>query len=152
MSNIINCNSYDREINKLGKENYDTIGIFYSLIQQMIEPSNEIILEKQSNVQNINFINGSSNINIIKTGIYIINITCYFDQPGQLVVIINNNPELSTLSNTNIIQNPYIAYETHLITIHKILYLKLGDIISIRNYNTSQSIVTNICLKLWKIS
>ena len=171
MSNSINkniepCNKYEFEINKIIKancllfDNSDSHGLFYSLLKQTIKPNNKIILEKHSHVLNLNFIDNSPNVHIKKTGIYVVNITCCFDHPGQVIVCINNIPDLSTLTNTNIIESTKI----HFITIHQILYLQVDDIISIDNYLSSESLITtqmsnspitnnpNICFKLWKIS
>ena len=95
-------------------------------------------------------------IKIKRDGLYVINLTCQFDQPGQIALFINNTPELSSLTASNGSEN--------FITVHQILNLNKGDCVSVRNYLSAYPLTTsissvgiipeskNICLNIWKIA
>lgn len=153
---------YETIVKRLRKEKYlmvngsDAYGMFYSYCQQTIEPNNPILFEKKSNVLNICLDQCSKSLKIKRTGMYVVNLTCQFEQPGQIALFINNNPELSSLTSTNTPLN--------FVTIHQILNLKKGDCLSVRNYLTANPLTTsistsgiipeskNVCLNIWKIA
>ena len=94
---------------------------FLSNIEQTIEPTKSIIFE-----DNID------HITIMESGIYIINFSGHFTDNCQLILFINNYPELSTL----------FFSKSGLVSIYQILKLKENDKISIRNNSLSTSIKT----------
>ena len=154
--------NYEVIVKRLRKEKYlmvngsDSYGMFYSYCPQLIEPNNKILFEKHSNILNLCVEDNSHCIKILRSGMYIVNLTCQFDQPGQLALFVNDNPELSSLTSFNNPQN--------FVTIHQILSLNKGDILSVRNYLSPYFLTTsissngiipeskNICLNIWKIS
>ena len=94
---------------------------FLSNIDQTIEPTKSIIFE-----------NNFYHITIIESGIYIINFSGHFTDSCQLILFINNYPELSTLTFS----------ESGLVNIYQVLKLKENDKISIRNNSLYTSIKT----------
>ncbi len=153
---------YKTVVNRLRKEKHlmvngsDAYGMFYSYCPQVIEPNNKIMFEKKSRVLNLRWEHNSPCIKISRAGMYVINFTCQFEQPGQIAIFVNDNPELSSLTSTN---NP-----ENFITIHQVLFLEKHDVISIRNYLTPYPLTTsmpsagiipeskNVCLNIWKIA
>ena len=133
-----------------------SFGSFYSSEPQTIPPNYPIIFETHGDILNLNFINNSSNIEIVVAGIYICHITCQFGQPCQVAFFINDLPEMSTITSSNSIAN--------FISIHQILNLKAGDKVSFKNYISHTTITTNtqssglinpcpnINLNIWKIA
>ena len=109
-----------------------------------------------SNVLNLCIEDNSQCIKILRSGLYVINLTCQFEQSGQIALFINDNPELSSLTAFNSPQN--------CVTIHQILSLCRGDMLSVRNYLSPYPLTTsmstngiipeskNICLNIWKIA
>lgn len=162
IKNKTNKLDYETIVKRLRKEKYlmvngaDSYGMFYSFTPQIIDPNNQIILEKQTNILNLCFVDGTSSIKILRSGIYVVNLTCRFEQPGQIALFINDNPELSSLTATN--------NQFNQITIHQILNLQRCDLLSIRNYLSTNPLTTalptnglipeskNISLNLWKIA
>ncbi len=153
---------YKTVVNRLRKEKHlmvngsDAYGMFYSYCPQVIEPNNKIMFEKKSRVLNLHWEHNSPCIKISRAGMYVINFTCQFEQPGQIAIFVNDNPELSSLTSTN---NP-----GNFMTIHQVLFLEKHDVISIRNYLTPYPLTTsmpsagiipeskNVCLNIWKIA
>lgn len=153
---------YETIVKRLRKEKYlmvngsDAYGMFYSHCQQLIEPNNPIVFEKKSHVLNICLDQCSKSLKIKRSGMYVVNLTCQFEQLGQIALFINANPELSSLTSTNTPLN--------FVTIHQILNLKKGDCLSVRNYLTANPLTTaistagiipeskNVCLNIWKIA
>jgi len=158
-SNILD---YKTVVKRLRKERHlmvngsDSYGMFYSYCPQTIEPNNKIVLEKKSHVLNLCLEQESNCVRIYRSGIYVINFTIQLDQPGQIAIFVNDNPELSSLTATN--------NSSSFITIHQILCLNKGDCVSIRNYLTPYPLTTsilssgiipeskNVCLNIWKIA
>ena len=130
----------------------DAYGTFYSYNQQTVSPNGPVILEKSQNVLNIDFDDNTQFIRIERSGIYVINITCHFDSSAQVALFINETPELSSLTSSNIV------------CIHLILTLMKNDELSLRNYLTSSNIITalttnglipetkNVVINLWRIA
>ncbi len=158
-NNVLN---YETVVKRLRKEKHlmvngsDAYGMFYSYCPQLIEPNNNIVFEKKSHVLNLCYEECEQCIKIKRDGIYIVNLTCQFDQPGQICLFVNCNPELSSLTSTNNSQN--------FITIHQILNLNKGDCLSVKNYLSPYPLTTsmsssgiipeskNVCLNIWKIA
>lgn len=135
----------------------DAYGNFFSMSEQTVEPNNAVIFEKHCKKLNLYFEEPSSEIEIMREGMYVINVTCQFVQPCQIALFVNDNPNLNTLTSSN---NP-----NNIVTIHQILALKKCDKISLRNYLSVGPIVTsmpvegllipeskNIVLNLWRIA
>ena len=112
----------------------NAFGNFFSSLEQTIEPIKTIIFENSNSVFNLDFQNGSDNIKILNSGIYIINFYAQFTSSCQIALFINDSPELSTLTFSN----------SGIISIYQIVKLKKNDKISIRNYISSSSIITII--------
>lgn len=154
--------NYELNVKRLRKEKYlmvngsDSYGLFLSYSPQIIEPNETLLFETYSNVLNLGFSKNTDNITIKRSGIYIINLTCQFNEPGQVALFINSNPELSSLTST--------SNSLNFITIHQVLNLIKGDKLSVRNYLSSTPLTTivtspgnipeskNICLNIWKIA
>ncbi len=153
---------YETTVKRLRKEKHlmvngsDAYGMFYSYCPQLIEPNNNMRFEKKSHVLNLRWDECNQCIKIKRDGIYVVNLTCQFEQPGQICLFVNANPELSSLTSTNNPQN--------FITVHQILNLNKGDCLSVKNYLSPYPLTTsissagiipeskNICLNIWKIA
>lgn len=156
------CVNYETTVGRLRKEKHlmvggsDSYGMFFSYCPQVIEPNNNVIFEKKSHVLNLCYDDCNHSIKIKRSGIYVVNLTSQFDQPGQIAIFINDNPDLSSLTSSNNPQN--------FITVHQIFCLNKGDTLSVRNYLSSSPLTTsissagiipeskNVCLNIWKIS
>ena len=97
------------------------------------------ILIKKLKQNNSITINNSNHINILKTGVYVINLATYFPYKCHYALFINNNPKISTLK----------LSEDGTICIHEILKLNKNDIITIKEYNLKPLLYKNINLNLW---
>jgi hypothetical protein len=101
---------------------------------------------------NIEFIKDTGYIKILKPGIYIVNLSCQFNEKGCIIIFINDIPDMLSLTKTI---TPY-----NFITIHYVLNLKCDDILSFHNYSPhalttyviDDSYIDNVCLHLWMIS
>jgi hypothetical protein len=87
---------------------------FYSSLEQTIEPTKMIIFE-----------NGSDYITILESGNYIINLCAHFTSSCQLVLFINDSPELFTLTSS----------DSGLVSIYQIVKLEKNDEINIHKYS-----------------
>lgn len=112
---------------------------------------NKIIFDKYDNILNIEFIKENGYIKILKSGVYIVNLSCQFNEDGEVIICINNIPDMLSLTKTIM---PY-----KFITIHHVLNLKCNDILSFHNYSeyplTTYVInneIDNVCLHIWMIS
>jgi hypothetical protein len=157
-----NCIDYETSVKRLRKEKHlmvngsDSYGMFYSYCPQVIDPNNNVVFEKKSHILNLCYDDCINSIKIKRSGIYVVNLTCQFDQPGQIAIFINDNPDLSSLTASNNSQN--------FITVHQILCLNKGDNLSVRNYLSPSPLTTsvpsagiipdskNVCLNIWKIA
>ena len=157
-----NCVNYETTVKRLRKEKHlmvngsDSYGMFFSYCPQVIDPNNKVVFEKKSHVLNLCYDDCNHTIKIKRCGIYVVNLTCQFDQPGQIAIFINDNPDLSSLTASNNSQN--------FITVHQILCLNKGDKLSVRNYLSPYPLTTsvpsagiipeskNVCLNIWKIA
>ncbi len=157
-----NIVDYETVVKRLRKEKHlmvngsDAYGMFYSYCPQLIEPNNNIRFEKKSHVLNLRWDECKQFIKIKRDGIYIVNLTCQFEQPGQICLFVNANPELSSLTSSNNPQN--------FITVHQILNLNKGDCLTVKNYLSPYPLTTsmasssiipeskNVCLNIWKIA
>ena len=156
------CVNYMTIVDRMRKEKHlmingsDSYGVFYSYCSQTIDPNNKIIFEKKSHILNLGYDDCDHSIKIKRSGMYIVNLTCQFEEPGQIAIFINDNPDLISLTASNNPQN--------FITIHQIVNLNKGDHLSIRNYLSPYPLTTlipsagiipeskNICLNIWKIA
>ncbi len=127
----------------------NSFGNFVSSLEQIIEPSKSIIFENSNNLHRIDFENATDYITILQSGIYIINLCAQFTGACQIVLFINDSPDLSTLT----------ISISGIISFHQILKLEEHDKISIRNYSSTTSITTipysqskNINLNIIQIS
>ena len=112
---------------------------------------NKIIFDKYENILNIEFIKENGYIKILKSGVYIVNLSCQFNEDGELLICINNIPDMLSLTKTIM---PY-----KFITIHHVLNLKCDDILSFHNYSeyplttcVINNEIDNVCLHIWMIS
>jgi hypothetical protein len=113
---------------------------------------NKIIFDKYDNILNIEFIRENGYIKILKSGVYIINLSCQFNEEGEIIICINNIPDMLSLTKTI---TPY-----NFITIHYVLNLKCDDIVSFHNYSSyplttyviNNNEIDNVCLHIWMIS
>jgi hypothetical protein len=112
---------------------------------------NKIIFDKCDNILNIEFIKENGYIKIVKSGVYIINLSCQFNEDGELIICINNIPDMLSLTKTIM---PY-----KFITIHHVLNLKCDDVLSFHNYSSYplttcviNNEIDNVCLHIWMIS
>jgi hypothetical protein len=134
----------------------DAYGSFYSTSYQCIKPNEPIRLEKKINNLNLKLKSNGTGIKILREGVYTFNLTAQFDQPAQIALFVNDEPDLSTVTSNN---NP-----VNVITVHMIVKLYECDIISFRNYLSTGDISTtmstsglipcsaNVELSLWRIA
>jgi hypothetical protein len=108
---------------------------------------NKIIFDKCDNILNIEFIKENGYIKILKSGVYIINLSCQFNEDGELIICINNIPDMFSLTKTIM---PY-----KFITIHQVLNLKCDDVLSFHNYSSYplttcviNNEIDNVCLHI----
>lgn len=121
-------------------------------IQDRLQSNNKIIFDKCENILNIEFIKDTGYIKILKPGIYIINLSCQFNEEGEIIICVNNIPDMLSLTKTI---TPY-----NFITIHYVLNLKCNDILSFHNYSShalttyviDDGYIDNVCLHLCMIS
>ena len=114
----------------------DAYGSFYSFTPQSIAPNSSVVFEAHTNVLNLQFVDGTTNIQVLRAGIYNLNITCQFDQPCQVAFFVNGNPDLTTVTASN--------SGAHIVTVHQLLSFNVGDFVSFRNYISNVTITTSI--------
>ena len=134
----------------------DAYGSFYSTAPQSITPNSSAIFDHGMNVLNLQFTPGTSDIKILRSGMYTLHITAQFDQPCQVAFFVGNTPDLTTVTASN--------SGAHIVTVHQILRLNANDIVSFRNYISTITITTslpasglitdsqNIDFTLWRIA
>ena len=127
----------------------DAYGSFYSTGVQTVKPNDNIKFEKKVHTLNLKL---RSNGN----GVYVFNFTGQFDQPCQIALFVNDEPDLSTVTASNNTSNT--------IVIHHVVKLYENDFISFKNYLSSTDITTtvptsglipcsvNVDFSLWRIS
>ena len=79
----------------------DAYGSFYSTGVQCVKPNEPVKLEKKVNNLNLKLRTNGSGIKILREGVYVFNLTAQFDQPCQVALFINDDPELSTVTSNN---------------------------------------------------
>jgi hypothetical protein len=82
----------------------------------------------------------SRDIVILNSGFYLINLITVLDSVGQIALYINDNIVQHTITSTEDFYDE--KDEQNMIIIHKKLNLKKNDIITIKNYNTFDTITT----------
>jgi hypothetical protein len=115
---------------------------------------NKIKFDNCDNILNIEFIKETGYIKILKTGIYIINLSCQFNEEGEIIICVNDIPDMLSLTKT---MTPH-----NFITIHYVLNLNCDDILSFHNYSLKplttaiiddiNTDIDNVCLHIWMIS
>jgi len=125
-----------RKVKCLMVNGCDAYGSFYSVISQTVQPNNSFIFEYVLNMLNFTFVPGSSDITVLRDGIYTFNLTVQLDQPSQVAIFLNNLPQLETVTASN--------SGTHIVTLHQLLSLKKNDVVSFRNYISSVAITTSL--------
>ena len=130
--NIVGINSY---------------GLFYNYDVQTIKSNSAIIFEKHNLMKNLHHVPDGQNIKILVGGLYNVNLTIYMIDVGKIAIYVNGDVMEETMTKGD-----------KCININTILFLHKGDNISIRNYDTVNSIITdssqitNIRLYIYKIS
>jgi hypothetical protein len=134
----------------------DAYGSFFSSTSQTVKPNDVVKLDKKVNTLNIKLRSNGSAIKILREGMYVFNLTAQFDQPCQVALFINDEPELSTVVSSS---NP-----NNFVTMHQVLRLYENDLVSFRNYLSLSDITTsvvssglvpcsvNVELSLWRIA
>ena len=114
---------------------FNTTGTFYNYDVQVISPENPFIFTNNNNVNNLTFVNNSSNITINEDGIYKIFFLVSTTSSAQVCFFVNDIPLLETVNGTN--------KGAGQLTIRKLLSLKKGDVLSVRNHTSGNSITIN---------
>ena len=114
----------------------DAYGSFYSTSLQTIPPNASIIFDYQHNVLNLEFTPGTTDIKVLRGGVYTLNITCQFDQPAQVCFFVNGLPDLTTVTASN--------SGAHIVTVHQLFTLNVNDILSFRNHISNTPITTSL--------
>ena len=114
----------------------DAYGSFYSTGHQCVKPNEPIRLEKKINNLNLKLKSNGTGIKVLREGVYVFNLTAQFDQPAQIALFVNDEPDLSTVTSNN---NP-----VNVITVHMIVKLYECDVISFRNYLSTGDISTTM--------
>ena len=114
----------------------DAYGSFYSTSLQTIPPNGSIIFDYQHNVLNLDFTPGTTDIKVLRAGVYTLNITCQFDQPAQVCFFVNGLPDLTTVTSSN--------SGAHIVTVHQLFTLNVNDIVSFRNHISNTPITTSL--------
>jgi hypothetical protein len=134
----------------------DAYGSFFSTTSQTVKPNDPVKLDKKVNTLNIKLRSNGSAVKILREGMYVFNLTAQFDQPCQVALFINDEPELSTVVSSS---NP-----NNFVSMHQVLRLYENDIVSFRNYLSLSDITTsvgssglvpcsvNVELSLWRIA
>ena len=148
----------DEEIELIPNTNIDNNSTISDTNQKDVLRStidNKIIFDKYDNILNIELMKDSGYIKILKTGIYIVNLSCQFNEKGEMIICVNDIPDLLSVTKTIMPHN--------FITIHHVLNLKCDDILSFHNYSPDplttyviddniNSDIDNVCLHIWMIS
>ena len=128
-----------------------SFGSFYSNRPQLIEPNQPFIFNTHISLLNINPTENTSEIIILQSGIYVINIIIHLKIAGTVAflknnTVINNSITYSNLGNTNIL-------------IHFITSFIENDTLKLINFNTSEQLIcensknlNNLDLTIIKIS
>lgn len=114
----------------------DAYGTFYSTSAQTVKPNESVKFEKKVSSLNLKLRSNGSGIKVLREGVYVFNITAMFDQPCQVALFINDDPELSTVTASN---NP-----SNTVVIYQVIKLYENDFISLRNYLSSSDITTTL--------
>ena len=118
-------------------------------------PNESIVLQKSKELSNLKFTDNTSEIKIVKDGVYILHTMCQFDQPCEIALFINDKPDMTTITASN--------NGCNIVILHTVVGLRKDDIVSIRNYisylplttsNTNSGLKesNNITLTLCKIA
>jgi hypothetical protein len=134
----------------------DSYGSFYSTQSQTIHPNDTVKMDKKVNVLNLKLKSNGKGIKVLREGIYIVHIVAQFNEPSQVALFINNDPELSTVTSSNNVNNTVV--------IHQLVKLYEDDIVSFKNYLSATDLTTstptsslipcsvNVELTLWKLA
>lgn len=114
----------------------DAYGSFESHCMQTVKPNECIKLEKKVNALNLKLKSNSHGVKVLRDGVYMFNFTALFDQPCQITMFVNDDPELSTVTGSNNSNN--------LVSMHQVVKLWEGDVVSFRNYLTAVDINTTV--------
>jgi hypothetical protein len=133
---------YSKIVNSLRKEKClmvngsDCYGSFWAYGVQTIVPEASIKYTNAQNVLNMNFVPNTSDITILRSGVYTVHATAQFDQPCQISCFVNGVVDATTITASN--------SGAHIVTIHQLFIFKAGDVFSIRNHTSNTAITTSI--------
>ena len=134
----------------------DSYGSFYSTQAQTIHPNDNVKMDKKVNVLNLKLKSNGNGVKVLREGVYIVHIVAQFNEPSQVALFINDDPELSTVTTSNNVNNTVV--------IHQLVKLYEDDIVSFKNYLSATDLTTsvsttglipcsvNVELTLWKIA
>ena len=114
---------------------FNTTGSFFNYDNQVVTPENPFIFTNHSNVNNLTFVNNTSNIIINEDGIYKIFFLVSTTTSAQVAFFVNDIPLPETVNGTN--------KGAGQLTIRKLVSLKKGDVFSVRNHTSGNSITLN---------
>ena len=114
---------------------FNTTGSFYNYDTQVITPENPFVFNNSCNVNNLTFVNNTSNIIINEDGVYKIFLLVATTSSAQVAFFVNDIAIPETVNGTN--------KGAGQLTIRKLISLKKGDVISVRNHTSGNSITIN---------
>ena len=108
----------------------------FSKINQIVEPSKEIIFDALESNNNGDIENKLGYIKFLNAGIYIINFSAFIQPECKIILYKNDNIEIESLSSN----------------IHHVIKLLINDVICIKNDNIESINCNNINLNIISIS
>lgn len=102
---------------------------------QIIEPNSSFIFEKNNLTQNKIHDENTSDIIILKNGIYVVNAIIYLKDAGEVALFKNDNIIENTITKSNL--------GTNIVFIHQILFLSENDILTLKNISKNLVVIFN---------
>ena len=115
---------------------FNTTGSFFNYDNQTVNSENSFVFSNNSNVNNLTFVNNTSNIIINEDGIYKIFFLVASTAAAQVAFFVNDICLNNTINGTN--------KGAGQLTIRKLVSLKKGDVFSVRNHTSGNPINTSI--------
>jgi hypothetical protein len=114
---------------------FNTTGSFFNYDHQTVLPENSFVFSNHSNVNNMTFINNTNNVVINEDGIYKIFFLVATTTAAQIAFFVNDVCLNETINGTN--------KGAGQLTIRKLVSLKKGDVFTVRNHTSGNSIHTS---------
>lgn len=120
----------------------------YLFTEQTVNYNDLIIVDSYDSSIHTNIVDATK-ILVLRNGMYVINISCQFDEPGMVGIFINQEED-SIYETETFFKN---SISLHILLVHQILNLKANNIISIKYLSNGPNKIINSenIFKIWKL-